>query len=148
MTQQDAKATASTLLDANLFDVAGPIRINYSSSSITGTLRLSYIKDVQLDLNFEARTSPASKRRWRVGHRQLGERARRLHSHLHRHRADDPIGPRSRSGVRHALELDYGLLRAFVLPPGPTGVLVTYRIHQLHGTPERRLLNMSEFSGE
>jgi len=35
MTQQDAKATASTLLDANLFDVSGPIRINYSSSSIT-----------------------------------------------------------------------------------------------------------------
>jgi hypothetical protein len=36
MEQQDATAIANQLVDANLFDITGPIRINYSSTSITG----------------------------------------------------------------------------------------------------------------
>lgn len=147
MTQQGAKATASTLLDANLFDVAGLIRINYSSSSITAS-RAFPIRTPSSISTPTARASPASKRRWRAGHRQLGERARRLHSHLHRHRADDPIGPRSRSGVRHALELRPRTAQGVHASARTDWSSGDYRIHQLHGTAERRLLNMSEFSGE
>lgn len=52
MTNQDATATAVQVTEANLFDIAGPIHINYTSTSITGTPRLAY-KDAELDLNFE-----------------------------------------------------------------------------------------------
>jgi hypothetical protein len=52
MTDQDATATAVQVNEANLFDIAGPIHINYTTTSITGTPRLAY-KDAELDLNFE-----------------------------------------------------------------------------------------------
>ena len=50
--EQDATAIANQLVDANLFDITGPIRINYSSTSITGGPRVSY-NDADLDLNFQ-----------------------------------------------------------------------------------------------
>jgi len=52
MTDQDATAIAVQLFDANLFDIVGPIHVNYTSSSITGTPRLSY-QDADLDLSFD-----------------------------------------------------------------------------------------------
>jgi hypothetical protein len=50
--EQDATAIAHQLVDANLFDITGPIRINYSSTSITGVPLISY-NDADLDLNFQ-----------------------------------------------------------------------------------------------
>lgn len=49
---RDSEAIANQLVDANLFDITGPIRINYSSSSIRGVPLVSY-KDADLDLNFQ-----------------------------------------------------------------------------------------------
>src|SRR4029450_6469439 len=50
--EQDATAIANQLVDANLFDITGPIRINYSASSFQGGPRVSY-KDADLDRNFQ-----------------------------------------------------------------------------------------------
>jgi hypothetical protein len=50
--EQDATAIANQLVDANLFDITGPIRINYSSTSISGVPLVAY-KDADLDLNFQ-----------------------------------------------------------------------------------------------
>jgi hypothetical protein len=52
MEQRDATAIANQLVDANLLDITGPVRINYSSSSIRGVPLVSY-KDANLDLNFQ-----------------------------------------------------------------------------------------------
>ncbi|HEY6664269.1 MAG TPA: hypothetical protein VI036_03990, partial [Propionibacteriaceae bacterium] len=52
MEQQDATAIANQLVDANLFDITGPIRINYSSSSIRGVPLVSS-NDADLDRNFQ-----------------------------------------------------------------------------------------------
>jgi hypothetical protein len=52
MEQPDATAIANQLADANQFDITGPIRINYSSTSISGVPLVSY-KDADLDLNFQ-----------------------------------------------------------------------------------------------
>jgi hypothetical protein len=40
--EQDATAIANQLVDANLFDITGPIRINYSASSFQGGPQVSY----------------------------------------------------------------------------------------------------------
>src|SRR4051794_22469114 len=50
MTSQHTRP--AQLVDANLFDVAGPIRINFSRSSITGRPLFSY-QDAELNLNFQ-----------------------------------------------------------------------------------------------
>ena len=52
MTHQQASTSAVSLFDASLFDIAGPIRINYATSSISGTPRLTY-QDAEQNLNFE-----------------------------------------------------------------------------------------------
>src|SRR4029450_7218978 len=52
MGYEDPTAVANQLFDATLFDIAGPIHVNYSSSSITGAPLVSY-KDAELDLNFQ-----------------------------------------------------------------------------------------------
>jgi hypothetical protein len=49
---EDEATIAKQLADANLFDIAAPIRINYSRTSFTGVPLLSY-KDAELDLNFQ-----------------------------------------------------------------------------------------------
>jgi hypothetical protein len=60
MEQHDATAIANQLVDANLFDITGPIRINYSSSSIRAVPLVSY-NDADLDFNFRTTRSPASR---------------------------------------------------------------------------------------
>jgi len=48
---QEALAPAPPLAEANLFDITGPIVINYSRSSITGAPLFSY-RDAERDLSF------------------------------------------------------------------------------------------------
>ncbi|MGH8908192.1 MAG: hypothetical protein ACRD0K_17205 [Egibacteraceae bacterium] len=133
---QEPGAAAQQLEDANLFNITGPIVINYSPSSIAGRPQFSY-KDAELDLNFSG-----------AGITQ----------------ADSPVGelvtvtlenvpdafirtftlivPRIRlrmgdQGPFDALGIEaIDGSGAFTLPPGPTGVLQIYRSHQLQGTAE------------
>jgi hypothetical protein len=50
--ETEAIVTSSQLDDANMFNVAGPITINYSTTSIAGVPLFSY-KDSELDLSFQ-----------------------------------------------------------------------------------------------
>jgi hypothetical protein len=121
---------------ANLFDITGPIVINYSRSSIAGVPLFSY-RDADLSLTFSGDEIV---------------------------RADSPVGelvtitlqiavdafartftlvvPEIRLSPGEELEFDaFGIETtdrsgAFVVPPGPAGVLQTSRFHQLHGTAQ------------
>jgi hypothetical protein len=124
MEQQDATAIANQLVDANLFDIAGPIRINYSSSSIRGVPLVSdeitriqtaqgELVTVTLDNVVDAFTrtftlvvpSIRLPRGQEVEFTTLG------------------VETTDRSG-------------AFVPAPGPSGVLQTYQVYQLRGTAQ------------
>jgi hypothetical protein len=124
---------STQLYEANVFDISGPIHINYSRTSITGQPLLSY-KDAELDVHFQ------------------GDQIRRT---------ETPVGelvtvivqmipdafvrtmtllvPRVRLGAGEELDLETIVIEttdrsgAFVPPPGPAGVLQTYRIHQIRG---------------
>ena len=52
MASQDATTTSDMPVDANTFDVDGPIRAQFSSSSIRGIPLMSY-EDAGLNLTFE-----------------------------------------------------------------------------------------------
>jgi hypothetical protein len=56
MTQQPEAATVSQLVDANQFDITGPIVIHYDRITLPGPPALSY-KDAQLDLTSPGMTS-------------------------------------------------------------------------------------------
>ena len=133
MSTEPAATTRNQLADANLFDVVGPIVIHYSRSSITGAPLFSY-RDAERDLNF---------------------------SDTEITRTDSPLGEFvtvTLDNVVDAFVLTFTLLvpnirllrgdqvdfdtlgiettdrsGAFVPAPGPSGVLQTYRIHELRG---------------
>jgi hypothetical protein len=137
MSQEPETATTSTQVEeANLFTITGPIVIRYSRTSIVGEPQFSY-KDGELDLNFS------------------GEEIAR---------EDTPLGEIVTVTLEYAVDVfirTFTLLvpkirlfvgdqapfdtlgietidrsEAHVLPPGPTGVLQTYRSHQLQGAAE------------
>jgi hypothetical protein len=137
MTQQEASATAVRLFDASLFDIVGPIHINYATSSITGTPRLTY-QDAEVNLNFE------------------GEQITRTQTPIGElvtvtleivvdafSRTFTLIVPTIR--LHHGGETEFDTLgiettdssSAFVGPSRAAGVLQTYRVHQLHGIAEQ-----------
>ena len=58
-----AMAIASQLTDANLVDITGPIRINYSSSRIRGVPLVSY-KDADPTSTSRTARSPAARPPW------------------------------------------------------------------------------------
>ena len=135
--QQIAVTTPNQLAEANLFNITGPIVINYSASSIAGVPTFSY-KDAEHDLQFS------------------GDEVARM---------DTPLGelvtvtlenvvdavvrtftllvPKIRLSMGDQVDFDtLGILTsdrsgAFVPPPGPTGVLQTYSLHQLGGVAQR-----------
>ena len=138
MEQQDAMAIANQLLDANLFDITGPIRINYSSSSIKAGVPLVSYNDADLDRNFQddeiTRIQTA-----------LGE--------LVTVTLDNVVDAFTRTftlvvpSIRlpRGQEVEFTTLGvetsdrsgAFVPPPGPSGVLQTYQVYQLRGTAQQ-----------
>lgn len=135
--QAEAAIPVDELEEANLFDVAGPIVLSYSRSSITGAPLFSY-RDAERDLNFSGPDIS---------------------------RADSPLGelvtvtvdavvdafvrtftllvPKIRLRLGDEVEFDtLGIETtdrsgAFVPPPGPAGVLQTYRVHSLRGAAKR-----------
>ena len=136
MEYEDGATIAKQLFDANLFDIAGPIRINYSSSSITGPPLLSY-KDAELDLNFQGdditriQTSMGELVTVTLqivpdaftGTFTLVVPAIRLVSGEQAEFNTVAMETTDRSG-------------AFVPPPGPAGVLQTYQVYQLRGSAQ------------
>ena len=131
-----ATAIANQLTDANLFDITGPIRINYSSSSIRGVPLVSY-KDADLDLNFQDDEITRSQT-------PLGE--------LVTVTLDNVVDAFTRTftlvvpsiRLTRGQEVEFTTLGvettdrsgAFVLPPGPSGILQTYQVYQLRGTAQ------------
>jgi hypothetical protein len=136
MEQQDATAIANQLVDANLFDITGPIRINYSASSFQGGPRVSY-KDADLDLNFQDDEIT---------------RIQTPQGELVTVTLDNVVDAFTRTftlvvpSVRllRGQEVEFTTLGfettdrsgAFVPAPGPAGVLQTYQVYQLRGTAQ------------
>jgi hypothetical protein len=134
----EREAIANQLLDANLFDITGPIRINYSSSSIKAGVPLVSYNDADLDRNFQddeiTRIQTA-----------LGE--------LVTVTLDNVVDAFTRTftlvvpSIRlpRGQEVEFTTLGvetsdrsgAFVPPPGPSGVLQTYQVYQLRGTAQQ-----------
>jgi len=134
----EREAIANQLLDANLFDITGPIRINYSSSSIKAGVPLVAYNDADLDRNFQddeiTRIQTA-----------LGE--------LVTVTLDNVVDAFTRTftlvvpSIRlpRGQEVEFTTLGvetsdrsgAFVPPPGPSGVLQTYQVYQLRGTAQQ-----------
>jgi len=134
--EQIAVTTPNQLAEANLFNITGPIVINYSASSIAGVPTFSY-KDAERDLQFS------------------GDEVTRI---------DAPVGelvtvtlenvvdafvrtftllvPRIMLSMGDQVDFEtLGILttdrsNAFVPPPGPTGLLQTYSLHQLRGVAQ------------
>jgi hypothetical protein len=141
MEYKNATAITNQLFDANLFDIAGPIRINYSSSSITGDPRFSY-KDSELDLNFQG--DDINRIETSVG--ELVTVTLQIVPDAFV-RTITLIVPTIRVGAGEQEELDTLAIEttdrsgafvsgAFVPPPGPAGVLQAYRVHQVSGSAQ------------
>jgi hypothetical protein len=136
MEQQDATAIANQLVDANLFNITGPIRINYSSTSITGVPLVSY-KDADLDLNFQddeiTRIQTAQGELVTVTLDNVVDAFTRTFT---------LVVPSIR--LPRGQEVEFTTLGfettdrsgAFVPAPGPSGVLQTYQVYQLRGTAQ------------
>jgi hypothetical protein len=131
-----AMATTGTLAQANLFDLTGPITINYSRSSITGVPLLSY-QDSQLNLQFSA--TEIDRTATPIGELVTVTLENVVDAYV---RTFTLLVPEIR--LRHGDEAEFDTLGiettdrsgAFVPAPGPAGVLHTYRVHQMHGTAQ------------
>jgi hypothetical protein len=134
MDQEEARAIASQLFDATLFDIVGPIHVNYSSSSFGGVPLVSY-KDAELDLSFQddaiTRVQTAQGELVTVTVESVVDAFVRTVT---------LVVPAIRVAAGEEAEFDTLLVEttdrsgAFVPPPGPAGVLQTYRAHQVRGT--------------
>jgi hypothetical protein len=127
---------AEQLEDANLFDITGPIVIHYSKSSFAGPPQLSY-KDAELDLTFSgADITQADSPMGELVTVTLENVADAFV------RTFTLIVPKIRLSMGEQVPFDtLGIETidrsgAFTLPPGPAGVLQTYRSHQLQGTAQ------------
>ncbi|GGG64267.1 hypothetical protein GCM10011374_29800 [Kocuria dechangensis] len=127
------QAVAGGLADANLFEILEPVRVVYSRSSIAGTPLVSY-EDAGRQLSFRGEEITRVGATW-------GELVTVTIEHLADAfiRTFTLIVPTVR--VAPGAEAEFETLgiettdrsSAFVLPPGPSGALQSYRIHQLHG---------------
>jgi hypothetical protein len=131
--QPEEGSTATQLGEANLFDITGPIIVNYSKSSFGAVPLLSYT-DAERSLNF----SDAEITRVDVA---IGELVTvTLEDVVDAFvRTFTILFPKVRLGKGWEVEFDAVGIEtvdrslAFVPAPGPEGVLQTYRIHDLHG---------------
>lgn len=126
--------TSPQVEEANLFTITGPMTISYSRSSIAGVPQFSY-RDGELNLSFSGE-----------GVTQQDTSLNELVTITLEHVADvfvrtlTVLVPKIR--VRVGEEVSFQTLAietidrsgAFIAPPGPMGVLQTYRSHQLEGS--------------
>ena len=136
MTNDQAKTAAPPLFDANLFDVTGPIRINFSRSSIIGRPQLSY-QDAEFDLNFQGEdldilTTPNGDQVTVTVQTVPDDVTRRI----------TLLVPVVRLVAGEQAQFETVLIEtidhsfAFVPTPGPGGVLQSYRVHQVLATAQ------------
>jgi len=135
--QREALRPPATLGDANQFDITGPIVINYSRNSITGGPLRSYT-DAERWLNFSDTEIT-----------QVDVPAGELVTVILQDVVDAVVRtftlviPKIRLNMGEEVEFDaIGIETvdrslAFVPAPGPSGVLQTYRLHDLHGVAQR-----------
>jgi hypothetical protein len=137
MTDQNATAIAVQLFDANLFDIIGPIHVNYTSSSINGTPRVSY-QDAELDLSFEG--DEITRIQTQLGELVTVTLENSVDAFI---RTFTLIVPTVR--LKHGGETEFDTLgiettdrtSALVIPSGATVPMQTYRVHQLHGSSQQ-----------
>ena len=129
-----ARRQGKELVDANLFDVDGPIRVNFSRSSLNGEPLFSY-KDAELDLSF--RGDDISCAETSLGEliavtlQDVPDGFTRIFTLLVPTIRVAP-GEESQFDTLGIETIDRA--GAFVPPPGPFGSLQTHLVHQLHGT--------------
>jgi hypothetical protein len=130
------KTAAPQLLDANLFDIAGPIRVNFSRSSIAGRPQLSY-QDTELNVSFQGEELD-------IQSTPIGDLVTVTVESIP-DATDQRITllvPTIRLTAGEEVVFETILIEtidrsaAFVLPPGPAGALQSYRVHQLQGTAQ------------
>ena len=130
-------APAAVLVDANLFDVSAPIRVNFARSSISGVPLFSY-QDAVLDLSFQDEEID-------LVSTPVGEMVTVTLENIPDAlvRTFTLILPTIRVTPGGVSDFDtLGIETtdrsgAFVPAPGPAGVLLTHRVHQLHGVAQQ-----------
>ena len=134
MHQKGTVAAPERAVQANLFDITGPIVLNYSRSSFAGPPLFSY-KDADLALTFQG--DEITRVESAVGELVTVILQNAVDAFV---RTFTLVVPEIRL-LHKGEELEFDALGiettdrsgAFVLPPGPAGVLQTSRLHQLHG---------------
>ena len=134
--QREAVGKTSRLAEANLFDITGPIVVNYSRSSIAGVPLLSY-KDAEHTLDFS--DAEITRVDVAVGELVTVTLDQVIDAFV---RTFTILVPKVHLAMGEEVEFDaIGVETvdrsvAFVPPPGPEGVLQTYRVHDLHGVAQ------------
>jgi hypothetical protein len=137
MTDQRIIARPVQLEDANLFDITGPIVINYARNSIAGVPLLSYV-DAELSVRFAG--GEITQVDTTVGELVTVTLQDVVDAFV---RTFTLVIPKIRLRLGEEVEFDtIGIETvdrslAFVPAPGPSGVLQTYRVHDLHGVAQR-----------
>jgi hypothetical protein len=137
MTEVRSRVEPDVLVEATLFDIVGPIQINFSRSSISGVPLLSY-RDAELDLHFQGEEITVTTSS--VGDLVIVPLQTVVDAFT---RTFTLILPSIR--VTRGGEAEFETVGiettdrsgSFVPSPGPEGVLQTYRIHQLHGVGQQ-----------
>ncbi len=135
--QSQAVRSPAALQDANLFDITGPIVLNYSRNSIAGVPLLSYT-DAERWLNFS--DTEITRVAVTVGELVTVTLEDAVDAFV---RTFTVVIPTIRLTMGEEVEFDaIGIETvdrslAFVPAPGPSGVLQTYRVYDLHGVAQR-----------
>ena len=131
-----ATVTPTALAEANQFDITGPIIISYVRSSITGGPLFAY-KDAERDVNFsDAEVKQAASPQGELVTVTLQNAVDAFV------RSFTLLVPKITLSIGD--QVDFETLgfettdrsTAFVPPPGPSGILQTYRLHQLRGVAQ------------
>jgi len=137
MTDQRIAARPVQLEEANLFDITGPIVVNYTRNSIAGVPLLSYA-DAELSLNFAGRE--ITRVDTTIGELVTVTLQDVVDAFV---RTFTLVIPNIKLNLGEEVEFDaigvetVDRSLAFVPAPGPSGVLQTYRVHDLHGVAQR-----------
>jgi hypothetical protein len=134
--QREVVGTTPRLGEANLFDISGPIVINYSRTSFGGVPLLSY-SDAERTLNFA--DAEITRVDTAVGELVTVTLEEVIDAFV---RTFTILVPRVQLAMGQEVEFDAVGIEtvdssgAFVPAPGPEGVLQAYRVHDLHGVAQ------------
>lgn len=137
MQEDQSSTTSGSLEEPDVFDIKGPIAINFATTSFTGTPRFSY-KDAELELSFEGDqiTITATP----IGLLATVTLEDAVDAFVRTFTLVVPKITLANTGDQ--VEFDATGIElidrsgAFVPAPGPLGVLQVSRLHQLHGTAQ------------